>query len=304
MQEAFESASREKSEFDLEHRLLMPDGSVKYLHVVGRPSTDESGRFEFVGAVTDLTERRRAEEALRQAQATLAHVTRVTTLGEITASIAHEVNQPLAAAITDSNTCLRWLVRDPPDVEEAREAASRSAKNTTRAADIIARIRRLFKKGAPQREAVDVNEVIRETIILLHNEADRHSVLIHPELAADLPRVAADRVQLQQVVMNLMLNGIEAMKGTSSGELTMKSQLASDGYLLVSVSDTGVGLAPLQADQIFNAFFTTKPDGTGMGLTISRSIIESHDGRLWATANNGCGTTFHFTLPGELEVLK
>lgn len=304
VQEAFESASREKSEFDLEHRLLMPDGSVKYLHVVGRPSTDESGRFEFVGAVTDLTERRRAEEALRQAQATLAHVTRVTTLGEITASIAHEVNQPLAAAITDSNTCLRWLVRDPPDVEEAREAASRSAKNTTRAADIIARIRRLFKKGAPQREAVDVNEVIRETIILLHNEADRHSVLIHPELAADLPRVAADRVQLQQVVMNLMLNGIEAMKGTSSGELTMKSQLASDGYLLVSVSDTGVGLAPLQADQIFNAFFTTKPDGTGMGLTISRSIIESHDGRLWATANNGCGTTFHFTLPGELEVLK
>lgn len=304
VQEAFESASREKSEFDLEHRLLMPDGSVKYLHVVGRPSTDESGRFEFVGAVTDLTERRRAEEALRQAQATLAHVTRVTTLGEITASIAHEVNQPLAAAITDSNTCLRWLVRDPPDVEEAREAASRSAKNTTRAADIIARIRRLFKKGAPQREAVDVNEVIRETIILLHNEADRHSVLIHPELAADVPRVAADRVQLQQVVMNLMLNGIEAMKGTSSGELTMKSQLASDGYLLVSVSDTGVGLAPLQADQIFNAFFTTKPDGTGMGLTISRSIIESHDGRLWATANNGCGTTFHFTLPGELEVLK
>lgn len=304
VQEAFESASREKSEFDLEHRLLMPDGSVKYLHVVGRPSTDESGRFEFVGAVTDLTERRRAEEALRQAQATLAHVTRVTTLGEITASIAHEVNQPLAAAITDSNTCLRWLVRDPPDVEEAREAASRSAKNTTRAADIIARIRRLFKKGAPQREAVDVNEVIRETIILLHNEADRHSVLIHPELAADVPRVAADRVQLQQVVMNLMLNGIEAMKGTSSGDLTMKSQLASDGYLLVSVSDTGVGLAPLQADQIFNAFFTTKPDGTGMGLTISRSIIESHDGRLWATANNGCGTTFHFTLPGELEVLK
>ena len=304
VQEAFESASREKSEFDLEHRLLMPDGSVKYLHVVGRPSTDESGRFEFVGAVTDLTERRRAEEALRQAQFTLARVTRVTTLGEITASIAHEVNQPLAAAITDSNTCLRWLVRDPPDVEEAREAASRSAKNTTRAADIIARIRRLFKKGAPQREAVDVNEVIRETIILLHNEADRHSVLIHPELAADVPRVAADRVQLQQVVMNLMLNGIEAMKGTSSGDLTMKSQLASDGYLLVSVSDTGVGLAPLQADQIFNAFFTTKPDGTGMGLTISRSIIESHDGRLWATANNGCGTTFHFTLPGELEVLK
>ena len=219
MQEIFERASREKSEFDLEHRLLMPDKSVKYLHVVGRPSTDERGRFEFVGAVTDLTERKRAEEALRQTQATLAHVTRVTTLGEITASIAHEVNQPLAAAITDSNTCLRWLMRDPPDIEEAREAASRSAKNTSRAADIIARIRRLFKKGAPQREPVDVNEVIREMIVLLHNEADRHSVSIRSELDADLPRLMVDRVQLQQVIMNLMVNGIEAMMARARANL-------------------------------------------------------------------------------------
>lgn len=302
VQELFERVSREKGEFNLEHRLLMPDGSIKYLHVVGRPSTDEHDRLEFVGAVTDLTERKRAEEALRQTQATLAHVTRVTTLGEITASIAHEVNQPLAAAITDANTCLRWLVRDPPNVEEAREAASRSAKNTTRAADIIARIRRLFKKGAPQQEPVDVNEVMKEMIVLLHNEAVRRSVTIHSELAADLPRVMADRVQLQQVVMNLILNGIEAMKDTSAAELIIKSQCASNGDLLVSVSDTGAGLAPHQAEQIFKAFFTTKPNGTGMGLTISRSIIESHDGRLWATANPGRGATFHFTLPGERKV--
>ena len=228
----------------------------------------------------------------------------MTTLGEITASIAHEVNQPLAAAITNSNTCLRWLVRDPPDLEEARGAASRSVKDATRAGEIVARIRRLFKKGAPQREPVDINEVIREMIVLLRDEADRRSVSLHADLTADLSRVMADRVQLQQVFMNLMLNGVEAMKGTGSGKLTMKSQRADNGYLLVSVSDTGVGLPSQQADQIFDAFFTTKPDGTGMGLTISRSIIESHDGRLWTTANDVRGTTFYFTLPSEIEVPK
>ena len=304
VQELIERVLREKTEFDLEQRLLMPGGSVKHLHVVGRPTTDEQGRFEFVGAVTDITERKRAEEALRQTQATLAHVARVTTLGELTASIAHEVNQPLAAAITNSNTCLRWLVRDPPDVEEAREAASRSVKDATRAADIITRIRRLFKKGPAQREPVDVNEVIREMITLLRDEADRQFVSVRSELAADLPKVMADRVQLQQVVMNLMLNGVEAMKGTRAGELVMKSQRTGNGYLQVSVSDTGAGMTAQMTDQIFNAFFTTKPDGTGMGLTISRSIIEAHDGRLWATANSGSGASFHFTLPSETEVPK
>lgn len=304
VREAVHRASAEGVEMDYEHRLQMPDGSIKHVRVVGRSKTEEWGETQFVGAVTDITERKRAEEALRQTQATLAHVTRVTTLGEITASIAHEVNQPLAGAITNSSTCLLWLERDPPDVEEAREAASRSVKDATRAADIIRRIRMLFKKGSLQREPVDVNEVIREMIVLLAKEAERCSVSIRFDLAQDLPKVMADRVQLQQVVMNLMLNGVEAMKDTGGGELVVRSQLAENGHLLTSVSDAGVGVSPQQAEQIFDPFFTTKPDGTGMGLTISRSIIESHDGRLWAIANSGRGTTFHFTLPSENEVAK
>src|SRR5580700_9249616 len=225
--------------------------------------------------------RTRAQEALRVAQSDLAHVNRVTTMGELTASLAHEVNQPIAAAVTDANTCLRWLTRDRPDVEEARQAASRIVKDATRAGEIISRIRLLFKKGTPQRELVDVNEVIREMIVLLNGEATRYSVSIRTQLA-DLPQVMADRVQLQQVLMNLMINGIDAMKDADgTRELIIRSQQAEDGQLMLSISDTGVGLPPQQADQVFNAFFTTKPHGTGMGLRISRSIVESHGGRLW-----------------------
>jgi signal transduction histidine kinase/HAMP domain-containing protein len=304
VQELIEDKSRAKREFDLEHRLLFPDGSVKHLRVVGHPSMDEQGSFEFVGAVTDITGNRRAEESLRQSQATLARIARVTTLGEITATIAHEVNQPLAGAITNASTCLLWLERDPPDLAEAREAASRSVNDATRAADIIARIRKLFKKGVPQREPVDVNEVIREMIVLLRNEADRHAVSIRSDLAADLPGVMADRLLLQQVIVNLMLNGVEAMKDTGGGELVVQSRQAEDGNWLVSVSDTGVGMTSAQQERIFDAFFTTKTQGTGLGLSISRSIIESHDGRLWALANSGRGTTFHFTLPCENEVTQ
>jgi C4-dicarboxylate-specific signal transduction histidine kinase len=253
--------------------------------------------------LTDIDERKRAEEELerlRQAQADLARVTRVTTMGELTASLAHEVNQPIAAAITNSNTGLRWLARDPPDVGEAREALLRIGKDATRAADIIKRIRSMFKKGIAQREPVDVNEVIRDVIVLLRNEAYRYSVAIRADLATDFPKVMADRVQLQQVFTNLMLNGIAAMKDVDAArELTIKSEQAENSHLLISISDTGVGLAPQQAEQIFKAFFTTKADGTGMGLPISRSIIESHGGRLWATANSGRGATFHVTLPSE-----
>jgi signal transduction histidine kinase len=220
-------------------------------------------------------------------------------MGELTASLAHEINQPIAAAITDSNTCLRWLSRDPPDVEEAREAAARSAKDATRAADIVKRIRSMFKKSAAQREPVDVNEAIRDVIILMRNEAYRYSVAIRTALMEDLPQVMADRVQLQQVLANLMLNGIEAMKEMDAArELTVRSEKGENNHLLISVSDTGVGLSPQKADQIFKAFFTTKPDGTGMGLPISRSIIEAHGGRLWATANEPRGAVFQFTLPG------
>jgi PAS domain S-box-containing protein len=305
VQQLIDRVSRERAEFDFEHRLLMPDGSVKYVRVVGRPSIDERGRFEFVGALTDVTERKQAEEErerLRQAQADLAHVTRVTTMVELTASLAHEVNQPIAAAVTNSNTCLRWLSRDPPDVEEARQAASRIVKDARRAADIIKRIRLLFKRGPGQREPVDVNEVIRDVIVLLRNEAYRYSVAIRTELATDLSKVMADRVQLHQVLTNLMLNGIEAMKEVNTArELTIKSEQAENSHVLISVRDTGVGLAPEQADEIFKAFYTTKADGTGMGLPVSRSIIESHGGRLWATANSERGATFHFTLPSKLE---
>jgi C4-dicarboxylate-specific signal transduction histidine kinase len=246
--------------------------------------------------------RNHAEVALRQARADLARVSQATTMGEFTASLAHEVNQPIAAAVTDANTCLRWLRRDQPDVEEACEAASRVVKDATRAAEIIRRIHILFKKGAPQRELVDVNEVIREMLVLLHSEATRYSISIRTKLAGDLYHVMADRVQLQQVLMNLMINSIEAMKEVDGiRELMITSQQTEDEHLMVSVSDTGVGLPEQKADQIFDTFFTTKPDGTGMGLRISRSIVESHGGRLWAADKSPQGANFCFTLPTKVE---
>ena len=247
-------------------------------------------------------ERKHAEETLRQAQADLAHVNRVTTMGELTASLAHEVNQPIAAAVTNANTCLRWLAGGNPNLEEARAAAMRIVKDGTRAAEIINRIRLLFRKGTPQRELVDINEVIREMIGFLRSEAARHNILVGTELATDLPRFMGDRVQLQQVMMNLMTNGIDAMKDADgTRKLAIKSQRAENEQILVTVSDTGVGLPAQEADQIFKAFFTTKPHGTGMGLSISRSIVESHDGRMWAAENSPRGASFCFTLPTKVE---
>jgi C4-dicarboxylate-specific signal transduction histidine kinase len=223
-------------------------------------------------------------------------------MGELTASLAHEANQPIAAAVTDANTCLRWLTRDEPDLVEAREAASRMVKDAARAAEIIARIRSFFTKGVSQRELVNVNELIQGMIALLRGEAARFSISMRTELSEGLPQIMGDRVQLQQVLMNLMINSMEAMKAVDGPrELSIKSQRAEDGQLMVSVSDTGVGLPANQADQIFNAFFTTKSDGTGMGLRISRSIVEAHGGRLWATANSPRGACFHLSLPGKAE---
>src|SRR6266481_7973707 len=288
------------------YRIVLPDDSIRYIYSVAHPIRNDSGRvIEFVGTVMDVTERKHAEEErerLRQVQADLTHLSRITTMSELTASLAHEIRQPITAALTNARTCLRWLVRDSPDVEEARETASRIVNDVTRAADIIGRITLLFKKGALQRELVDANELIREMIVLLRSEVNRYSISIRIELAEDLPKVMVDRVQLQQVFMNLMLNGIDAMKGTASrGELTIKSEIC-DGQLLISVSDTGVGFPAEQAEQIFKAFFTTKDNGTGMGLPISRSIIESHGGRLWAIGASGRGATFQFTLPATVAV--
>jgi PAS domain S-box-containing protein len=302
--EMAERSNREGKDFEAHFRVVLPDGTTKYVCGVAHPVFNSSGDVrEFVGILMDVTERRRADEErerLRQVEADLAHVTRITTMGELTASVAHEIKQPISAAVTDARTCLRWLGRDEPDLPEACEAALRVVKDVTRAADIISRISLLFKKGAPQRELVDVSELVRDMIVLLRGEANRYSISIRTELAEDLPKVMADRVQLQQVLMNLMLNGIDAMKESAGGgELTIKSE-ASDSQLLISVSDTGVGLPPEQPEKIFKAFFTTKDNGTGMGLPISRSIIESHGGRLWAAGAPGRGATFQFTLPATL----
>jgi NO-binding membrane sensor protein with MHYT domain len=251
-----------------------------------------------VASIASLSERKRAEEALRQAQADLARVSRVTTMGELTASLAHELNQPIAAVVASANACLRWLTRDTPNIENARAAAKRIVRDGTRAGEIITRTRLLFTKDTSQRELIDINEVIREMTVLLGSEATRYAISVRTDLAADLPHVMGDRVQLQQVTMNLIVNGIDAMKDVpGTRELDISSQRAENEQVMISVCDTGVGLPPQQADQIFEAFFTTKLHGIGMGLSISRSIIEAHDRRLWAANNSPRGASFHLTLP-------
>jgi PAS domain S-box-containing protein len=305
----FEAALERDGEWTGELSHTTRDGRkiiVESRHVL---ISETGGRRLVLETNRDITDRKRAEEeqkhsveALRRAQADLAHFSRVTTMGELTASLAHEVNQPIAAAVTNANTCVRWLAGDTPNLEEARDAAIRSAKDGTRAAEIISRIRLLFRKGSTDRELVDVNEVIREMIVLLRGEATRYLVLVETDLASDLPPLLADRVQLQQVMMNLIMNSIEAMKDVDGvRELTIKSERVDTGELMLSVSDTGVGLPAHQAGEIFNAFFTTKLQGTGLGLSISRSIVESHRGRLWATDHNPRGATFNVVLPTSVE---
>jgi NO-binding membrane sensor protein with MHYT domain/signal transduction histidine kinase len=302
VKQTIERAAQDGKDFDLEYRLVMPDRSVKYVHVVAHALSGESGSIEFVGAVMDVTGRKRAEEALHQAQTDLARVNRVTTMGELTASLAHEVNQPIGAAVTNASTCLRWLAGDTPNLEEARAAAMRVVTDGKRAAEIISRVRLMFKKGTAERELVDVNEVVREMIILLQREAARHSISVRTELSGDLPPVTGDRVQLQQVMMNLIINSIDAMKDVEgTRELVISSQRTENAQIQISVMDTGAGLPQQHADQIFNAFFTTKSHGTGLGLRISRSIVESHGGRLWAADNPPRGASFCFTLPSKVE---
>ena len=302
---ASDRAIAEKSDYDIEFRIVVSGGAIKFLHAVGEPVFGPTRELQqFVGVVMDVTESRRAEEErerLRRAQAELTYVNRVSTMGELTASLAHEIKQPIGAAVTNAEACFRLLDRDQPDILEAREAALEMVKDARRAADIIDRVRLLYQKGSSHLDAVDVNEVIQEMVMMLQNEANRHSVAIGTDFGRALPRVMADRVQLQQVLMNLILNSIEAMRGTS-GELDIKSQLADDGQLLISITDTGVGLPTENTEQIFNPFFTTKPQGTGLGLAITRSIVEAHGGRIWAAANSDRGATFRFTLPGRAAI--
>ena len=293
--------ARKKEERLIQYRIVLPDGTLKYIESVRRPVLDAAGNVvEIVGTSIDVTERKRDEEErerLRKLEADLAHVDRISMLGELAASLAHEIKQPITGAVTSANACLRWLARHPPDLEKARAAALRIERDGTRAAEVINRLRAFYKKDTPaQRGLIDVNAVIREMIALLHSEAIQHSISIRHELADCIPRIIADRVQLQQVLMNLMLNAIEAMRGTDR-ELTIRSRLHADDQLLISVGDTGVGFPAEDAEYIFDPFFTTKPQGTGMGLAITRSLVESHGGRVWATPNTGPGATFYFTLP-------
>jgi PAS domain S-box-containing protein len=268
------------------------------------PLRDQRGKIlKWYGISTDIEDRKRAEEEREKLRADLAHVNRVSTLGEMAASLAHEIKQPIAASITSANSCIEWLAHEPPNLDRARAAAGRIDKYGHRAAEIIDRIRSLYKKSPPQRELIDVNEIVREMLELPRAEANLYAVSIRTDLVADLPKIRADRVQLQQVFMNLILNAIEAMKETG-GVLTVKTQLGENGQLLISVSDTGVGLPKEKTEQIFDTFFTTKPQGSGMGLSICRSIVESHGGSLWASANHGRGATFHFTLPLAAEAAQ
>ena len=298
-----ENAIRAGADYDVEFRIRRADGTIRFMRGIGHhhPSQEVG---EYVGITVDMTERKRAEEErerLRQLEADLAHINRVNMMGELAAALAHEIKQPIAASITSANACLRWLARDPPDLERARAAAARIEQDGNRAADVINRLRSFYKKGsAPKREIVDIRAIILEMAALLKTEGIRHSVTIHSAVDPDTPKILVDRVQLQQVFMNLMLNAIEAMKDTG-GALTITARPNSQGQIIVSIRDTGVGLPQESTEQIFDAFHTTKPEGTGMGLAITRSIVESHGGRVWATANQGAGATFHFTLPIEAE---
>jgi PAS domain S-box-containing protein len=302
VREQIQRAVSRKVDYVVEHRIVLPDGTLKHVQSIGHPRRGAAGDVvEYVGTAVDVTERKRAEEEherLRQLEADLARINRVSMMGELAASLAHDIKQPIAAAMMNANACAHWQSGDAPDMTEARKAALRMVADVTRAAEIIDRVRSIYRRGPPQQKPVDLNALVREMIGLLRDAANRSSVSIRTELDAGLPITRADRVQLQQVLMNLMLNGIEAMKD-SGGELTVASKRIEDDQLLVSVSDSGSGFPIEESERLFEAFFTTKPQGTGMGLSISRRIVVSHGGRLWASANTGRGATFQFTLPTE-----
>jgi PAS domain S-box-containing protein len=301
-QEHIERSRRDRSDVQLEFRLQMPDGAVKYVHVAAHIRGDH-GQLEYIGAVQDVTERRASEEALSKARSELSQVARITSLGVLTASIAHEVNQPLSGIVTNASTCLRMLAADSPNVEGARETARRTIRDGNRASEVISRLRSLYGKKDPTIESVDLNEATREVLALSLSELQRNRVIVLQELAEGLPFVAGDRVQLQQVILNLLRNASDAMSAVDDRprRLVIRTEADADDRVRFTVRDAGVGFDPQAADRLFESFYTTKNDGMGIGLSVSRSIIESHHGRLWATLNNGPGATFSFSVPHASE---
>jgi PAS domain S-box-containing protein len=294
------------SDFEWHYRLLMPDHSIKYMHALAQATLDQDGQLEYIAAVQDVTARRLAEEARDQARSQLTHVARVTTLGTLTASIAHELNQPLSGIVTNASTCMRMLAADPPNVDGARETARRTIRDGNRASEMITRLRALFGKKSATLQSLDLNEAVREVIALSLSELQKNRVIVRPELSPDLPLVTGDRVQLQQVILNLLRNASDAM-GTIDDrprDLLIRTEPDDNDRVRLSVGDVGIGFEPQAADKLFEAFYTTKNEGMGIGLSVSRSIIERHQGRLWATPNDGPGVTFSFSIPCRPEGLR
>ena len=292
-------------DFEWQFRLLMPDHSIKYMHAVAHATRDQDGQLEYIASVQDVTARKLAEEARDKARSELTHVARVTSLGTLTASIAHELNQPLSGIVTNASTCMRMLAAEPPNVDGARETALRTIRDGNRASEMITRLRTLFSKKSATTQSMDLNEATREVIALSLSELQKNRVILQPELAHDLPLVTGDRVQLQQVILNLLRNASDAMSAVDDRprDLRIRTEPDDNDRVRLSVSDVGIGLEPPAADRLFEAFYTTKNEGMGIGLSVSRSIIEGHHGRLWATPNNGPGVTFSFSVPCRPEGL-
>jgi PAS domain S-box-containing protein len=301
LRDLIRQARAEGSDFEHEHRLQMPDNLVKYLHLVARATRDEQSRLEYIGAIQDVTQQRLSDQALSKVRSELAHVARVTTLGALTASITHEVSQPLSGILTNASTSLRMLAADPPNIEGARETARRTIRDGHRASDVITRLRALFSKKEPAAESVDLNEATREVLALSLSELQRSEIVVRAELDEQLPVVTGDRVQLQQVILNLFRNAAEAMSGVHDRprQLVIRTERDGPDRVRLSVQDAGIGLDATSVGQLFDAFYTTKSEGMGMGLSVSRSIIESHHGRLSGMPNTGPGATFSFSIPRQ-----
>jgi signal transduction histidine kinase len=295
--------ARVGKDFEYEHRLLLPGNRVKHLHMVARGTRNKDGQVEFIGGVQDVTERRLSEAALNKLRSELSHMTRVTSLGALTASIAHEVNQPLSGIVTNASTCLRMLAADPPNVDGALETTRRTIRDGNRASEVVTRLRALFSRKDAAAEPVDLNEAIREVIALSLNDLQGNRVVLRSEFADDLPSVVGDRIQLQQVMMNLLRNASDAMSAIEDRprHLVVRTERLEVGCVRVTVQDSGIGIDPQTVDRLFDPFYSTKSAGMGMGLSVSRSIVESHRGRLWAVPNDGPGASFSFSIPHAPE---